>query len=307
MQELKSTHECNNNSIPSWLLEKNQDGNNIHKVSNTGFIAKTLYHFSQVFENEFFCERYAAKPMILQCLDTRVKVIVLFAFMIFSAFCSSIAVLAVLAGIALLYAKLSGLDMKDYIRRVWAYIPVIVFILSLPGASSLFTKGEPLFFIVKPGLYFTAAGIKMAIRLALRPGISLSFAFLLLLTTKWTHITGALAAMRIPTVIISVLNMTYRYIFILVQLADNMLEARFSRTVGRLTAKENRKFLGRSGAYLFIKSQFLSEEIYDAMVCRGFTGKQTYINDFKITFSDILFAVNNAIIMIILIAGEHLF
>ena len=155
--------------------------------------------------------------MLLQGIDPRIKFLTLIVFMLFSAFSSNIVILIFLAFIALLYAKMSGLDMKDYIRRVWAYIPVVVFVFSIPGASSLFVNGTPLFYVLVPGflglktgLYFSINGIEMAIRLALRPGISLSFGFLLLLTTRWTKITGALAAMHVPLMIISILNMAYR-------------------------------------------------------------------------------------------------
>lgn len=300
--------------LPSWLTEKGSTENLKFHSAKTNFIAKTLHHFSEVFENEFFCERYASKPMMLQCLDPRVKVIVLFGFMLFSSFVSSIAVLIALALIALVYAKLSGLDLKDYVRRVWAYIPLVIFIFSIPGASSLFTKGTPLFYVLRPGtfglqagLYFTASGIAMEFRLALRPGISLSFAFLLLLTTRWTRITGALAGMHVPLLIVSILNMAYRYIFIMAEKAGNMMEARFLRTVGKLDTSENRRFMSHSVAHMFLKSHFLSEEIYDAMVCRGFTGKPVSMDRFVISSADILFIINNFVILIILIAGEHLF
>lgn len=300
--------------IPLWLLEKSRDESFKTGSSGTNFITKTLRRFSEVFENEFFCERYASKPMMLQCLDPRVKVIVLFGLMLFSAFVSRIVVLLALALIALVYAKLSGLDMRDYVRRVWAYIPLLIFIFSIPGASSLFTKGTPLFYILKPGtfgvqtgVYFTVSGIAMAFRLALRPGISLSFAFLLLLTTKWTRITGALAGMHVPLLIVSILNMAYRYIFIMAETAGNMMEARFLRTVGKLDPSENRRFMSRSVAHMFMKSHFLSEEIYDAMVCRGFAGKPVNMDRFKISGADILFTINNLLILIVLIAGEQLF
>lgn len=300
--------------VPSWLLEKNTEDDAKIRFAGTGFITRTLHHFSEVFENEFLCERYASKPMMLQCLDPRVKVIVLFGFMLFSAFAASIVVLLALALIALVYAKLSGLDMKDYCRRVWAYIPLILFIFTLPGASSLFAKGTPLFTVLRPGafgsrtgLYFTAPGIAMAFRLALRSGISLSFAFLLLLTTRWNRITGALARLRMPLLIVSILNMTYRYIFVMADMAGSMMEARFLRTVGKLDASENRRFMSRSVAQVFLKSHFLSEEIYDAMVCRGFTGKPVSMERFKIGGADIVFLIDNFFIFIVLIVGEHLF
>lgn len=306
-EELKS-------NIPSWLTEKNRDASDMAKSSGTHFLAKTLHHFSEVFENEFFCERYAGKAMLLQNIDPRIKFWVLLVFMVFSAFSSNIAVLLFLAFIALLYAKLSGLDLGDYIRRTWAYIPVVVFIFSIPGASSLFVKGPPLFYVLRPGLlglkaglYFSAGGLGMAFRLALRPGISLSYGFLLILTTRWTRITGALASMHVPPIFISILNMAYRYIFVMSEMANNMVEARSLRTVGRLTTSDNRRFMSHSIAHLFIRSHFLSEEIYDAMVCRGFSGKPVGVEEFKIKATDILFVVNNLVILLILILGEYVF
>lgn len=252
--------------------------------------------------------------MLLQGIDPRAKLLVLLGFVLFSAFCSSIAVLLALSVVALIYAKLSGLDMAGFVRRAWVYIPVIVFLFSIPGASSLFTKGPPLFYILRPGasgfpagLYFSAAGIGMAFRLALRPGVSLSFVFLLLLTTRWNRLTGALSRLRVPSVAVSVLNMAYRYLFIMTQTGGHMMQARYLRTVGRLRAGDNRRFMSRSAAQLFIKSHFFSEEVYGAMVCRGFTGSPVGIERFAFGLPDLLFVVSNCMILLILGIGERLF
>ena len=300
--------------IPAWLFEKNANTGAGAGAAQSHFLAKTLHRVSEVFENEFFCERYASNGMLLQGVDARVKLLTLLAFMVFSAFCASIPVLFALALAALLYARLSGLNIREYLRRVWAYIPLLVFLFSLPGASSLFIKGTPLFYILPAGfpglhggLYFTAGGLAMAVRLALRPGISLSFGFLLLLTTRWTRITGALASMRMPPLLISILNMAYRYIFVISEMAAGMMEARFLRTVGKLGAADNRRFMSRSAAQLFVKSHFLSEEIYDAMACRGFAGRPVCVEEFRVGAADILFAVNNLFVLLLLIAGEMLF
>lgn len=311
---MKNTDAKTELPIPSWLTGKSQAQSRGAKPSRTHFIAKTLHHFSEVFENEFFCERYAGKPGVLQSIDPRIKIGVLLVFMLFSAFCSNIAVLLLLAFIALLYARLSGLDMGDYLRRVWAYIPVLVLIFSIPGASSLFVRGAPLFYVLQPGflgmkagVYFSAGGIAMAFRLALRPGISLSFGFLLLLTTRWSRITGALASLHVPLLFISILNMAYRYIFVISEMAVGMIEARSLRTIGRLETADNRAFMSHSIAHLFIRSHFLSEEIYDAMTCRGFAGKPVSMDEFKVTAADILFIANNLILLLVLIAGELIF
>lgn len=300
--------------VPSWLKEHNSEKNTTATSSGTHFLSKTLHHFSEVFENEFFSERYAGKPMFLQSIDPRVKLCTLLAFMVFSAFSSNILILLFLVLIALLYARLSGLGMKEYARRVWAYIPVVVLIFSIPGASSLFVKGTPLFYVLSPGspwlktgLYFSANGIAMAVKLALRSGISLSFGFLLLQTTRWTKITGALASMHVPLIFISILNMAYRYIFVISGMANSMMEARSLRTVGTLRTSDNRRFMSHSIAYLFIRSYFLSEAIYDAMTCRCFTGNPMSMIKLRMNVTDILFVINNVLLLSFLIAGEYIF
>lgn len=300
--------------LPGWLLEKNERGAPEPSPAKMHFIRKTMHHISEVFENELFCEKYAGLSLLLQRIDPRVKIIVFLTFMLLGSFVRSLAVLVFLAVIPLIYAKLSGLAMRDYARRVWRYLPVLVLLLSIPGASSLFVQGAPLFYAVQPGgfgmengLYFSLNGIGMAVRLMLRTGVSLSFGYLLLLTTRWSQITSALAAMHVPLLFISVLNMAYRYIFVMAAEAEGTMEARFLRTTGTLSTQDNRRFMGHSVAHLFLKSHFLSGEIYDAMCCRGFAGKPVSLQKLKTSGKDILFLINNGIIILILIAGEALF
>ncbi len=300
--------------LPDWLLEKKDSGAPESSPAKMHFIRKTMHHISEVFENELFCEKYAGLPLLLQQIDPRIKLILCLAFMLLGSFVRSIAVLVFLAVIALLYAKLSGLMGKDFVRRVWGYLPIMVLVLSIPGATSLFVQGTPLFYAVKPGvlgmangLYFSGNGIEMSVRLMLRTGVSLSFGFLLLLTTRWSQITSALAAMHVPLLFISVLNMAYRYIFVMAAEAEGTMEARYLRTTGTLSTQDNRRFMGHSIAHLFLKSHFLSGEIYDAMCCRGFAGKPVSLQRLKINGKDIVFLVNNLIIILILIVGETLF
>lgn len=300
--------------LPDWLLEKSERGASEPSPAKMHFIRKTMHHISEVFENEFFCEKYVRLSLLLQIVDPRVKIIVFLFFLLLGSFAHSLAVLVFLAVIPLVYARLSGLEMKSYVRRTWLYLPVLVLLFSIPGASSFFVQGTPLFYVILPGhfgmqngLYFSLNGIGVAVRLMFRTGVSLSFGFLLLLTTSWSQITGALAAMRVPLLFISVLNMAYRYIFVMSAAAEGMMEARFLRTTGSLNTRDNRRFMGHSVAHLFLKSHFLSGEIYDAMCCRGFSGNPVSLQKLKISGKDVLFLTNNGIIILILIAGEALF
>ncbi|QAT50096.1 cobalt ECF transporter T component CbiQ [Caproiciproducens sp. NJN-50] len=300
------------NRIPEWLL-KNEDGSfGDHPGSKTHFLRRTLKNISGVVENELYCEKYAAKDNFLQIVDPRVKLCVFLVFIAFGSMTGNMAVLTILSVIPLVYAGLSGIPAKTFFRRIWLVVPLAVFLVSLPGVSSLLIKGRPLFYVTGPGcfgirdgIYFSSGGLKTAFRLMFRTGISLSFAFLLFLTTRWSKITAGLEAMHIPSIVTSILNMTYRYLFLLAEIAQEMMEARSLRTLGKLKSSDNRRFMAHSAAYLFLKGHGMSEEIYEAMCCRGYTGESTGLLDLKMEWRDGVFLVINAAILFLLIVGEH--
>jgi len=95
----------------------------------------------------------------------------------------------------------------------------------------------------------------------------LSFGILLVLTTRWTSILAALRWFRVPSVFVTILGMTYRYIFLLLHTANSMFLARRSRSLGTFTARENRRWLGQAPLQPR-HSLELSEQRYAASNCR---------------------------------------
>ena len=298
-------------SLPDWMTEPAIRAPAQPSAGKLNFLRKTMKKISQVFENEFFCEKYAARPLFWQNIDTRVKIIISLLFLILSSLVSNPVTLVILASIPLFYAKLSGLPMRIHFRRVWLYIPLVSFFLTLPAATNLFVQGKVMFYLFQPGfqgmkdgLYFTIPGLLASLRIMLRAGISISFCFLLLLTTRWSQITGALMSLRVPVLFVSIMNMTYRYIFVLLLMANNRMEARFLRTVGKLKAADNRSFVGQTTAHLFIRSQDYADEVYDAMCCRGYSREPARTKPPHLQQTDILFIFSSILIILILAAGE---
>ena len=83
-------------------------------------------------------------------------------------------------------------------------------------------------------------GLRAAAIFVLRVGASVSLAILLILTTRWADILKSLRVLRVPTVFVIVLSMTYRYIFLLLHTANGMFLARKSRMVAHTSGKEER-------------------------------------------------------------------
>jgi len=76
-----------------------------------------------------------------------------------------------------------------------------------------------------------------------------------------------------PSLVVDIIGMTYRYIFLLLHNTNAMFFARRSRTIGGFTGSENRRWLTSALTATMAKSQHLSEEVYLAMLSRGYQGE----------------------------------
>jgi len=299
------------NDIPAWLLEC--EDNIATGGARTGFLRKTAAAVSGILKNELLAERFAAKNMFLQGIDPRLKLITMLPFMVMTGMLKSFSALILLCVVAFMLAELSGLGIFNYFKRVWMVFPLLVLVISIPAATNLFIPGRNvltifgghnagIWFLKFPdGLFFTSEGIAIILKMSLRVGVSLSFGYLLVMTTRWSYLTRSLRTLKIPRVVITILDMTYRYIFVLVQISIEIFEARYLRTVGKVRNRDNRRFIAGGIAYLFVKASHMSTEIYDSMLCRCYCGEPVGIRKFGFTRNDVVWAGDFSIIVIIIL------
>lgn len=107
--------------------------------------------------------------------------------------------------------------------------------------------------------------------LILKSWMTVTLTALLVATTRRGDLIGALKAFRMPDTFILILTITINYIVVLSRCALLMFYAIRIRTVGS-NSSFHRSFFGIGGT-LFMKSQVLSQELFDAMYCRGFDGR----------------------------------
>jgi cobalt ECF transporter T component CbiQ len=145
------------------------------------------------------------------------------------------------------------------------------------------------------GLFFAAvvavpaiftSSWQLAALLVLRGEASLTCWMLVILTTPYHLVLRALQALSVPTVFIAILSMTFRYIFLLVQTAQDMLLSRRSRIVGRMDGMDSRRLLSSTAGVLLGKSVQMSDDVYQAMTSRGFRGEIRLMQDFEMTTRD---------------------
>jgi cobalt ECF transporter T component CbiQ len=142
--------------------------------------------------------------------------------------------------------------------------------------------GEVSFF----GWSITEQGVLSALFLMERVLTSTTLGTLLILTTPWANVLKALRVLRVPVLFVVILGMTYRYIFLMLQTAQDMFESRRSRTVGHLPGAEQRRVAAASVGVLLSKSFQLSNDVYLAMQSRGFRGEVYTLDDFAMTARD---------------------
>jgi cobalt/nickel transport system permease protein len=100
--------------------------------------------------------------------------------------------------------------------------------------------------------------------------------------------------------------MCYRYIFILLNITTDMFVARKSRTFGKIDHREGRRFVSNAIGSLFGKSHSLSEEVYSAMLSRGYKGEPVIMNEFKFSLLDFQWIIIVIIFVLAAFGGEIL-
>jgi cobalt/nickel transport system permease protein len=264
---------------PAWLVQSEVGlcpCGCIGKRKKGSFVAKTLDGASGLLRQAMFSDEVANQPGLLQRLDPRVKLVTLLGLLVVTAFVRLIPVLIVMYAVTLVLAVASGLPLGFFIKRVWLFIPIFTGIVVLPATLNVITHGP---IVIPLGTWFgyqlgiTSTGLLGAAIIVIRVATSISLVVLLTLTTPWNRLLAALRALFVPKMFVLVLGMAYRYLFHLLTSVSDMYMARRSRTVGADTdVASGRKFVAASAGALFGKAHAMSEEVYMAMVARGYTG-----------------------------------
>jgi cobalt/nickel transport system permease protein len=248
-----------------------------------GVLERTLADISNTLEHSLFAEEIARRRGLLQMLDPRVKVVSILFLLIAVSLSRSPAVIVALYVLTLVLARLSSVPMGFFVKRVWLFMPFFTGIVALP--AFFITPGPPLAHLPF-GLVITRTGAMTALFLLLRVGTSVSAAVLLVLTTPWNSVLKALGVLRVPDVFIVILGMTYRYIYLLLHTANDMLLSRKSRVIGRMSTADERRLMAASAGVLLTRSLDLSGEVYLAMQSRGFGGYPRTMDTWKMRALD---------------------
>lgn len=254
------------------------------KRQRASFLEKTMSGFIRATQHAIFAEDLARSDGLLQRFDPRVKLTGTLALIVACVASRRLIVLAALLLFACLLAFLSHVPLKTLLVRVWLAVLGFTGLIALPAI--FLTPGVMLARVPVVDWPITVQGLRTAAFLILRAETAGTYSLLLILCTPWIRVLKSLRFFRVPALFVLIVGMSYRYLFLLLQIAEEMFEARRARLVGVLQPSERRRLLAGTAGVLLDKSLQLSSEVHAAMQARGYRGEVHLLEDIRMLPAD---------------------
>jgi cobalt/nickel transport system permease protein len=225
-------------------------------------------------------ERWSRGDTVLQRLDARAKIIALLAFLI---------VLATTP--------------NNATGRIAGYSAVLlagIVVARLPFIRALLRAGVVLpFSITFAAMAWLAADRVRAIALVEKTYLSAAAVLLIMAVTPLPALLTGLRSLGLPQVLVSVVQLLYRYLFVISEQAQHMRLASACRGGFGKAARKSR-FAAAAGALgvLFARSYLRAEGIHRAMLARGYRGELPHAAAGALRASDGLFAALSIALLI---------
>ncbi|MBK5211662.1 MAG: cobalt ECF transporter T component CbiQ [Coriobacteriia bacterium] len=258
------------------------------------------HHIVEVLENE----EIAAEKGFLQGIDPRSKLGAILIFSVTASVVRSPWLLAAMSILALVLASFSAVDPASFARKLWGSAGLFATLLALPAATQFITPG-PVLFQLGP-VAITQPGALGAVTLILRVVASAGFALLIVWTMRWTDLLSALSQMKVPDIIVATLAMAQKQIVSLMRTVEQIHLARESRTLGKGTTAENRRWVTERIAFVLQKSVKTADDVYDAMLARGYSGSMRVLHRTSATVRDRSYVALSAGIAVLFIGIDRM-
>ena len=268
------------------------------------FIKHSIMDALGFFRDSVYADEYASKHGFLQARDPRVKTLSMLVFVVIALFVKDIRVLLCLYLFCLVLAAVSKIGIGFFLKRTWVFIPIFSLFIAVPALFDIVTPGKELFtfniFFLK--LAVTHEGLAGVALFVTRVITSVSFVILLSLTTKHNELLKVLRIFKIPQIFIMTLGMCYRYIYLFVEILEHTYLAIKSRVGMQVHHKKGREMVAWNMASLWMRSYQLNNQVYSAMLSRGYNGEPQVLNEFKAGVADWAWAG-----IVIMLAGFIIF
>ena len=163
--------------------------------------------------------------------------------------------------------QLSGIPVGTCFRKLRIVLPLVMAV----GLLNPFFDRAPAFAI---GNMVVTGGVLSMLTLMLKGVFCLMASFLLIATTGIDSLCAALRMLHVPSMLVTLLLLTYRYVGVMTEELSVMTDAYHLRAPGQKGIHHSAwgSFLGQ----LLLRSMDRAEELYSSMQLRGFHGEFQY-------------------------------
>ena len=193
--------------------------------------------------------------------------------------------LAVMVLYPVILFQAAGIPVRLCFYRLRIVLPLVCAV----GLVNPFLDHTPL---LRLGNLVVTGGVVSMLTLMMKGIFSLMASFLLIAATPIDSLCAALRKLHIPSILVTLLLLTYRYIGVMIQEVAVMTEAYKLRAPGQkgIHISAWGSFLGQ----LLLRSIDRAEELYGSMLLRGFRGEFYYADVPPCRMSGVLFTVGCA-------------
>lgn len=194
--------------------------------------------------------------------------------------CDSIAVgLATLVGMGLLTRLLGGLSLRVYLH--FLKIPLAFLLIgSITVLFHSYPAGTAVLAAVPVGSRlwgFDAAALQQASTLFCKAMGAVACMYFLTLNTPVTDVTMALEKLHVPRLLVELMELIYRFIFVLAETAANIRIAQESR-LGYQGLRRSISSLGTLISMVFLRAWRKADRVYTALESRGYANHLTTLS-----------------------------
>jgi len=265
----------------------------------TRIFESTIKELSKFIEYTLTNQEFIVKKGLLQSIDPRIKLATTIAVIVMAVQTVEVKIFTLLFLLVIVLCVLSKIRLGFFLKRVFIFTPLFSALVVLPypflfGTQVIYTAN---FFVITFPIYYE--GLMKAFVFAFRVTITISFATLFILTTRWSNFLLGLKKLHVPSIFIVLLNTTYRQITQFVNLLYKILVMRESRMVHSLGTIEGIKYWSGAVGLLFIKAYEYAEKTTLAINARGGSIQEMVsLYEPKINIKDVAFLVCFGLVII---------
>lgn len=230
---------------------------------------------------------------VISRLDARLKVIMVI-FLLFSNVIFSNILFSIFVFInVLVLTYLSRVSLSEVVKRV--KIPIVFAIFILITQGFWLKQGREIQLL---GIVLYEQGIIKGVKVFLTVLSGVWLLVLISLTSKPDEVLSAFKKLGVPSVMIDVVIMMYRYMFVLKEEAIRVFYAQKVR-LGYSNIRNSLRSIGELWGIMLINSIMRASRIYEAMIARGYTGKLFYESNNRIETRQIVSIVMYSVLVIL--------